>query len=66
MKTVYDPQGKPVEMEGVDARECVEHSGYTWERQTEKETPVVAEEVKDAEEKGEAPSVKRGRPSRKR
>lgn len=29
--TVYDQQGQPVEMDAVDARECVTHCGYTYE-----------------------------------
>ena len=29
--TVYDPQGQPVDMDAVDARECVKHCGYTYE-----------------------------------
>jgi len=31
MTTVYDPEGNAVEVEPVDAREYVEHCGYTYE-----------------------------------
>lgn len=37
MKTVYDPEGNAVEVEPVDAREYVEHCGYTYESQKAEE-----------------------------
>jgi hypothetical protein len=35
--TVYDPDGNPVDVEPVDAREYIEHCGYTREAQKVKE-----------------------------
>ena len=60
MIACYDPEGKEHVMEFVDARECVQHCGYTFERPA-----IVAEVVEEAEEEEEKKKPlqpKRGRP----
>ncbi len=59
MIACYDPEGNEHLREFVDARECVLHCGYTFERPA-----IVAEAIEEEEEEEEEkPSQpKRGRP----
>ena len=49
MKTVYDPEGTAFEKEYVDAAECVEHLGWTWESPADKDIHAAQVKKKQAE-----------------
>lgn len=49
MKTVYDPDGKPFQKEYVDAAECVEVLGWTWENPADKDIHAAEVKKKQAE-----------------
>ncbi len=63
MKTVYTPQGEKVEMEGVDARECVEHCGYSYTPPIQAQAPAADVLLPEVETPSKA---QRGRPANKR
>ncbi|MFZ2172395.1 MAG: hypothetical protein WAW61_22505 [Methylococcaceae bacterium] len=46
MTTVYDPEGNAVEVEPVDAREYVEHCGYTYEAPQDDQTKKPIKPIK--------------------
>ena len=47
----YDPTGKKMMKEAVDARECVERCGFTMEPPEKKEAPKKPTEKKDSKGK---------------
>ena len=57
---VYDPEGNEHEKPGVDARECVEHLGWTWAAEP-KAAAIPVEEVKASTGPLPEPQKKPGR-----